>query len=248
MTDILQHEAFTLIASMNPVPADSMDNRLGADAEELLGSILSQTPHNRLRAGKRRLAIAGLSLACVAGLGGAATAAGLVPKGVTSALLSVSPAHDKVRDATLMVERVNANGIRDQIWVGHNSSGGWCEYLRTVAPGGHREDGAVGCASGPATYQPDSGASFTASFDAAGKAWPPLTYLISVHTTIGDIARMTLTYPDGGTVPLTFNAATGWGLGEVPPSRTTSTSRLIAYDRAGRVLVEERMEATTGRR
>ena len=72
------------------------------------------------------------------------------------------------------------------------------------------------------------------------------TYIVTARTTMPNVTRVALVFDDGLTVPLSFNADTGYAIGVVAPDRTTHASRLIAYDDRGRVVARVSEPATTG--
>ena len=169
-------------------------------------------------------------------------ASGIIPDGVTHAFLRGSPAGDKVSDAHLVADVAAAPGIREQIWVGHNSSGGLCEYTRTVTAGGH-EDGGAGCFS--SWIQPDGATAappppaFGVGYEPAGRPLPSLTYIVTVHTTMAAVSSVAMVFPDGRSIPLAFNRATGYAIGIVPPTESDHPGRVRGYDHAGKIIADQ---------
>ncbi|HTR71004.1 MAG TPA: hypothetical protein VMH41_12370 [Mycobacteriales bacterium] len=237
MTDLLEAPEFALVRAVNPVPSV-----VEVDGDDALRVRIMQTaPRNHRR---RPALIIDAAAVGVATLTGVAAAAGLIPAGVTRAFDSLGSAGKGVTDAHVVAQTTLPTGIRAQVWVGHNSQGGACEYTRVVAPNGS-EDGGVGCFSGAEPSRPRP--SFVGGLEAAGRPLPSLTYIVTAHTTLASVQRIVLVFDDGITTPLSYNARTGWAIGVVPPDRTTHASQLVAYDANGHVVAREHERPTTGR-
>jgi hypothetical protein len=237
------------VVAVNPVPNVDVGEELDDGADELMQAILDSraTGSPPVRRQHRKATVAGLGLAAAVALGGAAAAGGLIPHGVTHAFLSVSPPGDTVRDAHMVAEYVTSNGIRVQMWVGHNSSGGPCSYDRTISPDGDHEDGSPGCFDRP-PHQPKDPVTFRAGLEPAARPFAPDTSEVVARTTLSRITRISLVYPHRAPYPLSFNRSTGWGLGIAPPSVAHLTGKVVGYDAQGRVVATYRVSPISGLR
>jgi hypothetical protein len=243
MNDVLESPELQTIAAANPVPRPLHGSHLQPGAQQLLTDLLA-TPRaaREIRRvapkARRRVVVTVTTVVLVGVVGGAAAAAGLIPAGVSRAFRSLGSSGNGVTDARMVAETTTSSGIRVQIWTGHNSNGGVCEYDRTVAPDGHGEDGSVSCfatpngtASGPQPADP-----FTGGLEPAGKPLPLLAYEVTAITTMPAVTRIALVYDSGETIPLSFNRATGYAVAVVPARLDPESSNLNAYDINGKVI------------
>jgi hypothetical protein len=130
----------------------------------------------------------------------------------------------------------------------HRSTGraGPAAPASTPAPSaqGH-EDGGAGCFR--SSTQPDGEPSpppppaFGVGYEAAGRPLPPLTYVVTVHTTMAAITSVAVVYADGHHIPLAFNRATGWAVGIVPAALSDRPGRIQGQNAAGEPLIEQKV-------
>lgn len=243
MNDLLESRELKAVAAANPVPIIDRGRHCQPNAQRLLADLLATPPNSRRPRRvtvkvRRRVAITGTSVVLLGAVGGVAAAAGLIPEGVTRAFRALGTPGNGVDDAHMVVQTTTPNGISLQIWIGHNSEGGACEYDRTVAANG-TEDGSVGCFSGPDGTAPGpqpTPDAFTGGLEPAGKPFPLLTYEVTAITTLPSVTRISLVYNDGEVLPLSFNRDTGYAVGVVPARLDPHPSHLNAYDAAGHVI------------
>src|SRR3954470_11670812 len=235
MNELLDSPEFQLVRAGDPA-AETAPIAPDTGLRDRIVALPRRSRHRRL------LVIGAGTTIGIAALAGAAAAAGLIPTGVARAFHSLGDSGNGVRDAHVVAQTASPSGVKLEIWVGHNAKGGSCEYTRVVGADG-AEDGGRGCFSAPGLEGPPD--QFSGGFEAAGRPLPPLSYIVTARTTMPSVTRVVLVFDDGVTVPLSFNAGTGYAIGVVSPDRTTHASQLIAYDDRGRVVAHVPEAPTT---